>query len=179
MGQVLLPLAVGGMVTATAMSYLGQKQEGKTAQKIANARAMVDLEQSKLMMQNAAIAKERAIAEAGIRAEEGRKLKARQKVLYAAGGVKINVGAPLVIEAQTSADIATDIGYVLKEGEQQASLFRRRADIYTYQAGIERAMGKAMKKQSDWAAMAGLLQGGGSLAMMGYAALPSSTSATN
>jgi hypothetical protein len=192
MGQALLPLAIGGMAVGTTMSISGQlaagkeaEKEGKRAQQIANANALVDLENAKLAMQNAQYAREQAVAKTGIVSEEGIKLKAKQKGIFAAGNVKINVGAPVVVEAQTNADIAADMGYILEEGRQQTALYEREADIYKYQVGIERMTGEvlrkrgiAARKQSKWAALATGLQGFGSLAMMGYLATPSGGATT-
>lgn len=190
MGQALLPLAMGGMAAGTGLSIGGQlsagraaAEEGKNAQRIANARAMIDLENSRLAMENARIARERAVAKAGILGEEGVKLKAKQKGIFAAGNIRLNVGAPVVVEAQTNADIAADMGYILDEGRQQTALYERQAGIYKYSAGIEKMIGanalqrgKAAKKQSKWGALATGLQGFGSLAMMGYMATPSTAS---
>lgn len=147
-------LIIGAMAAGTGMSIYGQIQQGKQAQDIANANA-------KIQMKAAADAKIVADEKARIMAERGRALIERQKSLFAASNVKMNVGAPLVIEAQTQADIAKDIGYTLMQGGQEQSYLQS-------QAAISRQMGKNAKTQSIWGATATGLSGFGTLAYMGY-----------
>ncbi|MDD5381864.1 MAG: hypothetical protein PHG53_09560 [Phycisphaerae bacterium] len=172
MGEALLPLAVGGMITGTAMSFIGQRQEGKEAQKIANARALIDLDNAKMAEENARIARERANEAALVQAEQGRRFKNTQKSIFAAGNIKLNIGTPLVVEAQTNAAIAKDIGFTLEEGETEANFYNRQAGAFRASADIERRMGKSARKNANWSSWASLMQGGGSLAMLGYSAMP-------
>ncbi|KKM60798.1 hypothetical protein LCGC14_1538230, partial [marine sediment metagenome] len=82
-----------------------------------------------------------------------------QKSQAAAGGIRLNVGAPLVIEAETNAAITRDIGFALKRGRTESSAFRS-------SAALEIAGGKAAKKRSRQKAFAQGIQGFGSIAFM-------------
>ena len=136
------------------MQMGGELAQGRDTQAIANQRASVDI-------LNAKYVKENAVEQAGIQAEEGQKLIARQKVSYAASGVMMNVGAPLVVEAQTRADIYRDIGFTLQRGEQQSKLLLSEAEI-------EKAQGKIARRNSIWDTVSTGIGGLGSMAYLGY-----------
>lgn len=146
-------VAASAMAAGTGISMYGQIQQGKQAEQIANANATVE-------ETNAQYAKQNAIEQAKIQAERGRRLVASQQAGYAAGGVKMNVGAPLVVEAQTQADLAKDVGFTLNQGEQAFNLGMS-------QAAITRQVGANAKNNSYWNAAATGLKGFGSIAMMG------------
>lgn len=147
-------VVLGGMAAGTTMSVMGTLQQGKDAQKITNQNAAN-------LTQQAADAKKAADEKAKIQEEQGNQLKARQQSGFAAGNVKMNVGAPLVIAAQTEADIALDQGNTLMQGRQQR-------DYLLSEAGIQRKMGKNAMKNARNSAWATGLMGGASMAFMGY-----------
>lgn len=149
----MAPLAMAFMAAGTTMGVMSTLQEGKDVQKLANARALVDIE-------NAKAVERRAREAASIKAEQGRKFLASQKAAFAAGNVRVDIGSPLVIEAQTRADILKDMGYILEEGEMQKA-------AYLNQASYERAYGKAKRRQSKWDAISSGLMGFGKLGMLG------------
>jgi len=150
---VITPLAIGAMVAGTGMEIAGTLKEGKQAEKISKQRAAIDI-------QNAEAVRRASVEKAKIKSEQGRKLLATQKAQAAAGGIRINVGSPLVIETQTRADIATDIGYILERG-------RTESDYYRSSAAIEIATGKAARKKAKSSAWAQGIKGFGSIAYMG------------
>jgi len=151
---VTLAVAIGATAGSTAMQAHAQRQQGKAAKKLAYATAAAKEEEAK----DARIESE---AEAKNLEEKRRRIVATQKAGYAASNVKINVGAPLVIEAKTNADIARDKGYMLETG-------RRRADALRTEGFYEKEYGKEQKRQSNWAMMSTILSGAGDAAMMGY-----------
>lgn len=150
-----MPAMLGLMAAGTTMSIMGQLQQGKQTQNIANARAKID-------MANAEAARKAATEKASIQEEEGRKLLAKQKSEFIANGVLSNVGSPLVVAAQTKEDLSKDIGFTLEAGETEA-------DYDTSMAGIEKAQGRQARQNSVWGAVSTGISGFGSLAMMGYA----------
>lgn len=152
-GSALTGTAITAMAAGTAMSAANTLKEGKDAQKIANARAAVDLE-------NAKAARNASVEKARITNERGRRLLATQKAEAAAGGIKINEGSPLVIEAQTRRDINTDVGFILEHG-------RAEENYYKSSAAMERAYGKSARKRSKYSAWSQGLLGAGSIAFMG------------
>ena len=146
-------------LTALAFTAIGTvqqikatRQAGDDAKEIAQARAEVDI-------QNADAVDAAADEEAKIRRDKGRRLIEEQKSGQAAGGIRLNVGSPLVIETETNAAITRDIGFALKRGRTESDAFRS-------SAGIEIAGGKAAKKQSRQKAIAQGIQGFGSIAFM-------------
>ena len=147
--QAAIPLMAAG----AGMSFFSSLQEGKAMQDIYNARSQIDL-------QNAQFARRRAEVKAGLVAEQGEELLASQKADYAAAGVKVNTGAPVVVAAKTRADIMKDIGYIYEFGEQEARGYESSAEI-------ERKMGKHVKEQSRWDAFSSLFSGAGNLALLG------------
>jgi hypothetical protein len=150
----MAPAAIGLMAVGTGMGIMGSIQEGKTAQKIANARAAVD-------MMNAEQARVRSAEEATIFAEKGQRLLATQQSRAAASGIRIDVGSPLVVKAETQAAITRDKGFILQGGEAEYTSLMNSAKL-------EKAMGKAARKKSIWDAATTGVKGFGSMAYMGY-----------
>lgn len=150
------PVTIGAMALmagGTVMQMQATRQEGKDAQKIAEQRAAID-------MANAEQTRKSSVVEAQIRGEKGRRFLAAQKSQIAAGNIRLNVGSPLVIEAETRQLIAQDIGYVLETGRTESDMLRS-------SAALEIAQGKAIKRQKKASALAQGLQGFGSMATMG------------
>lgn len=148
-----ITLAVIAMGAGTGIGIANTLKGGKQTEKIANARAEIDI-------QNAEAARRSSVEKSKIKGERGRRLIETQKSTAAAGGVRINVGSPLVIEAQTRADIATDIGFILERGRTESNFYRSRA-------AVERATGKAARRKSKWDAISQGLMSAGSIAFMG------------
>lgn len=147
----LATIAVGA---GTGLQVAGTLKAGEQAEEIAEARAKIDI-------QNAEAVREAAVEKAKIKAEKGRRVIATQKSQAAAGGIRINVGSPLVIEAETRDIIARDVGFILEAGREEEQFFRTRADI-------ELATGKAAKRKSRFDAISQGLLGFGSLAFRGF-----------
>jgi len=150
---VFTPILLGTMIAGTVMGVAGTLEEGKQAEKIAKQRAAVD-------EANAEAARKVAVKRAKIKGEKGRRLIEEQKGAAAAGGIRLNVGSPLVIEAQTRSDIAKDVGFILEAGREESRFYRTRA-------AFERARGKQARKQSKISAWTQGLMGFGSIAFMG------------
>ncbi len=146
-------LALIGIAAGTGAKISGALQQGEDAQKIAEARAQIDLD-------NAEAARKASVEEARIQKDKGRRLRATQKGLAAAANIRINVGAPLVIEAETKDIIAQNTGFILERGRTQADAFRS-------SAALEIATGKQLKKKSKFAALSAGLSGLTSIAFLG------------
>jgi hypothetical protein len=148
-----MTMAMVAMTAGTGMNVMGQMSYGSQMEDISNARAAVDIANSKA-------AKKTAIEEAKITAERGREFLASQKANFAASNVKINIGSPMVLEAENEMNIRKDVGYIIERGWNQASQYRQ-------SAVMEKAYGAAEKRKSRWSALGSGLQGFGSLAYMG------------
>ncbi len=148
-------LAVGALVAGTSLQVFGTLQQGDEAERIAKERAAIDI-------RNAEAVREAAVEEADIKGEQRRRFLATQKSQAAAGGIRINVGSPLVIEAETQAAFAKDIGFGLERGRVESEAFRS-------SARLEKKAGKAAKKQSRFRALSQGLLGFGSIASLGGA----------
>jgi len=154
MGTLAMPLMMGAQGFGTAMQVSSKLQAGKDAQKLANYRAAMDV-------QAAEDTRRKSVEESRILAEKRGKIISSQKSGYAAGGIMMNVGAPLVVATQTRDDIAKDMGFVLETG-------RRESAAYMASAAYEKASGKMARKQSKWDAIGTGISGFGSMAYMGY-----------
>jgi hypothetical protein len=149
-------IAVAATATTGGISAYQSYQQGKDAEKLAEQRAQAD-------MLAAEQAEEEAAEQARIEEEKGQKLLARQKVLFAASGVRSDVGAPIVIEAQTRRDIQIQKGFIMKRGNNAA-------DNYRLNAAYELAYGKQRKKAGKWGALTTALSTGYQAGSMGYQA---------
>jgi hypothetical protein len=143
-------ILVGG---GTLLQMKATAEAGKEAKKIANARAAVDLE-------NAKTARKASVEKAKIKTEQVKRLIETQKAVAAAAGIRINVGSPLVIQSETRANLAKDVGFVLERGRTETGFFES-------SAAIERDRGEAALKKSKWDAISQGLWGAGSIAFMG------------
>jgi len=148
-----MEVAAASMAASAGFGIMNKLQEGKDVQEIANARARIDIA-------NAEATTRQTMEAAKIKAEQGRRLLASQKAQFAAAGVRVDVGSPLVVAAQTKADILKDIGFINAQGAA-------RRDAYRNSASLERATGKKARRQSMWDAVTLGLQSGGSIAMLG------------
>jgi len=139
--------------------------EGQNLERFSQARAGID-------RANADAAMRRAEEEAKLKLEQGRKLLASQKSAFAAGNVRVDVGSPLVVAAQTRADILKDVGFILEGGEVQRQ-------GYLNSANLEEAQGKFYKRKSLWdaitAGLAGVSQIGTLGQQAGWFSAPGST----
>ena len=148
-----MAMAMTAMVAGTTMGMTGTLKAGKQAEQIAGQRAAIDIK-------NAEAARRASVEKVRIRKEQGRKLIERQKSLTAAAGIRLDIGSPLLIETQTEADVAKDIGFILERGREEAGFYRSRA-------GLEIATGKMKRRRSKWEAMSTGLKGFGSIAFLG------------
>ena len=144
------PLVIAGI--GMAIQVAGTMQQGKEAEKITKRRAVID-------ERNAVAVRDATVDEAKIRQERGRRILATQKSQAAAGGIRIDVGSPLLIEAETRANISQDIGFTLERGRAESRALRTGASI-------ERQLGKNIKKQAGFAAIGQGARGFGTIASM-------------
>lgn len=161
-------LLLATMAGGTTMNVMGQLQagkeaerQGKEAQQLANARAA-------MYEKDAKAERRRSVEEAKIEEEKGRRLLATQKSAAAAGGIMINTGSPLVIEAETIDQIAKDKGFILEEGRMKSESLYNQAAYERAYGSIMKEQGKRAKKQSLWKAIGTGVSGYGSMAYMGY-----------
>ena len=83
---------------------------------------------------------------------EGRKLRARQYLQFAKGGVVPGTGTPLLVGEETAVDIERDI----QRGKYGFGLESQRK---YFEAGIQRKKGKAASRAARWQAGSSLLTG--------------------
>ena len=154
-------LVIGAVGTTVG---IGQTlQQGKQAEKIAKARAQIDLKDAEAV-------RRASVEEATIEKERSVRARAAAKAAAAAGGIRINEGLPLVIDTQIAAATAKDIGFILERGRVKAGAFRS-------SAAIELARGKAIRRKSKFDALTQGLLGFGTLGLAASGAGLFSTSA--
>lgn len=142
-------LVVGAVGTAVGV---GQTlQQGKRVEKVAKARAQIDLKDAEAV-------RRASVEEATIEKERSVRSRAAAKAAAAAGGIRVNEGLPLVIDTQIAAATAKDIGFILERGRAEEGAFRS-------SAAIEIAQGKALRRKSKFDALSQGLIGFGSLGL--------------
>jgi len=147
-------LAAGG--AGLGLQTMGILQQGRETQQIANQRSAVDIANAKAV--------ERAAAEeATVRREQTRKLIASQKSAAATGGIRLNVGVPLLVEAETRNMAAREITFLMNRAGAEAGSLR-------HSAALEKYGGKLANKQAKLSAITTAVSGITSLAFMGYEA---------
>ena len=182
MGAAALPIAMGMMAVGTGVSMYGQYQQGKQAEKIGKYNAQVDLMRAEQMAKNAAFAKQKeglerqnAVDASQILADKRDQWVAKMKGKAAAGNIRVNLGVPLVIEAEGRENFAKDITKVLRIGAQKAGEWKMQGMNYQSQAStlrtsaaIEEQVGKNARRNSIWSMIGTGASGLGSMAFMGY-----------
>ena len=146
---LLIALSAAG----TGLQIAGTLQQGDEADQIARQRAQIDLD-------NAVAVEEAAEDQARARTERTRRLIATQKSTAAASGIRINVGAPLLIEAETRRIQAQETGFLMERAGAEATRLRTTAEL-------ERKGGRLAKKRARFAAIMQGLQGATSIAFLG------------
>lgn len=181
--------AIGGMQGLGAISSIagpfisagGSAMQGGDLKEIGQRNAQIErmkkeaaLQNAKFAEQNAKLARQNAAERAKVQAEKGRRLMASQKAGFAAGGVRVDVGAPLVIESDTKELVSKDIATTMRAGSQQARMFlnqaanqRYQAEMFELSANIAEDYGSTMGNSSIWDAVGSGVQGLGSLATIG------------
>lgn len=138
------PFDVGKYIPHAQLALAGVQaggilRRGREAERFAKQRAEID-------RANAIAAEKASIERAKILAERGRRIKERQKAQFISSGIRTNVGVPLLVETQTRADIAKDVGFSLDVGRAETGRFLS-------SARIERQMGKYRKRKSKFEAI--------------------------
>ena len=145
-------LQIGASAFGTFSEMRAIERQGKHVEKLAEQRAAID-------ERNAEAVLKASEEQARITAERGQRFVEAQKSQAAVGGIRINVGVPLLIEAETKAIIAKEIGFGLKAGVEEAIGLRS-------SAAIERQIGKAARQKAKTEAIRRGLAGLGSIASM-------------
>jgi len=154
-----LSLAISGI---QAFSEL---QEGNLAEANAQEAASIERQRAKLDEQNAQAVRRTTVERALILQEQRDRLLASQTSQFISGGVKTNVGVPLLVEAETKADVAKDMGFILETGRVQSAQLRSSALFREGKAKRFEELGKARKKRSRLKAIG--TAGGASLSFLG------------
>jgi len=146
-------LALAAMAGGVGMQIAGTLKQGDQAEDIANARAAIDMQHAQAV-DEATDEKAKILEDKRLRAVEA------GKSAIATGNIRLGGELDLVTEADINATFWAEKNFSTKSGRAESSFLRSRA-------GIERATGKAAKKQSKWSAISQGITGFGSIAMMG------------
>ena len=138
-GVAMKVLPLLGQFGGSMAGMKATEAEGEDAMEIARIRADIDIE-------NAEAARRLAVETAKLTRTKGQRLLATQVVEAAAGNIKVNVGVPLVIKAETKKNITKDIGFILERGREESKFFRTRAALEIYE-------GKLRKRKSSFDAL--------------------------
>lgn len=133
---------IGGIEAASKL------QAGRDAQDIAEERAAIAEESAAIKRLNAEQVRKSTVERARIVRERGERFQARNLSSFITGNVRTNVGVPLLLEAQTRADIAKDIGFDLETGRAESGRLVSSAADDIRRAGRFRDIGKARRRRS-------------------------------
>jgi hypothetical protein len=125
-------IMLAGSAASTAAQIQAQRAQGDAAQAIGKTRAAID-------EQNAAAALKRGIAAGKMKLEEGKRLLASNRATAAARGIE---GGSDVVETQNIANVLRDANLIFETGSGQSQFYRS-------SAGLERASGRYLKRESQ------------------------------
>ena len=153
------------LLVGTGVAAAGQIQSGraaaamgKSAQNIANYNAAIQEREAKAIEQKTAFEQRR-------QAERGIRIKSALRAKLAGAGARMDIGAPLMLQAEQAAELELENLYIGYEGQVGAGRARSQAEIDRLQGRISRQKGKAARKAAYVGAGATLLTGFG---MAGY-----------
>ena len=146
-----MSVAAGMMIAGTAMSVIGNLQEGDAAYDAAqlNASGLDENAKQVLIKSKEDERAYRVIARKDIGAMSAN---------YSASGITLS-GSALDVLGEAAATAEGDAINIKRQGQLQAAGLRREADI-------ERGRGATARRNAQWGAAAALLQGGASAAYM-------------
>ena len=142
----IIALSVGGGLQALSMV-----QEGRAARETGAAQAAIAERNALLAERQAEAEQQAAAAEAKIQREAGEELLARQRALFAKGGVELR-GTPLSVVVDTAEKLEADRLTILREGAITAAQRKGQADVLRLQGRAAKARGRATGRASVLAA---------------------------
>ncbi len=148
-------LAIVAVSVGGGLQVLSQIQQGRAARETGKAQAAIAERNALLAERQAEAERQAAVAEAKIQREAGEELLARQRALFAKGGVELR-GTPLAVVVDTAEKLEADRLTILRESAISAAQARGQADIL-------RLQGRAAKARGGAAGRASVLAAGGTI----------------
>lgn len=146
-GAELAPLIVPLLIAGGTVATVSAIQQGRAAEAQGRFQEKIAARNAEQALREAE-GKRQAAAEAAIQKErEGRKLKGRQRALFAKSGVELR-GSPLSVLVETAQDIEADRLTILREGAIAEASDEFRAGILRAQGSAAKARGRAAKRAS-------------------------------
>lgn len=149
-------LAIIAVSVAGGLQAVSQVQQGKAARAQGEAQAAIANRNAILAERQAAAEKTAAAEAAKAQTREGEELLARQRALFAKGGV-VAKGTPLSVIADTATTLEADRLTLLREGAVRASQATGQADVFRLQGSAAKAKGRAASRASKLAAAGTIL----------------------
>ena len=160
--EILLIAAIAGGTIATVATV----QQGRAAEAQGKFQEQIAIRNAQ-QAQREAEGRRQAAAELAIQKErEGRRLRGRQRALFAKSGVELR-GSPLSVLVETAQDIEADRLTILREGALSASSDEFRAGILRAEGSAAKQRGKAAKRASVLSAVGQGLSTAGTVAAIG------------
>lgn len=154
----LAPLATPLIIASSAISAFGALKQGQEESKAAAFQAAQAERNRQIALADAAEAeRQAALAEADKRKEAAR-LEARQRALFAKGGVTFE-GTPLLTLAEQAAENEIEALRIRRTGQVQASRFRSEAENLGLQARQFRSASSSARTSGFFGAGTSLLSG--------------------
>ena len=157
-----ISLAIGGIKAASAL------QSGNISEANAQEAADIQRQRAELDEANAKAVRRTSVERALILQEQRDRLLATQTSAFISGGIRTNVGVPLLVEAETKADVAKDMGFILETGRVGSAQLRSSAGFKNVAAKRLEDIGKSRKRKSRLDAIG--IGTGATLSFLGVAA---------
>jgi hypothetical protein len=150
-----ITLAVVAVSVGGGLQAVSQIEQGRAARAQGEAQAAIAERNAQLAERQAEAERQAAAEEAKAQVREGEELQAKQRVLFAKGGVMAK-GTPLSVIVDTAETLEADRLTILREGAISAAQ-------RTGQAGVFRATGRSAKAKGRAAGRASTLAAGGTI----------------
>lgn len=158
-------IVLGAIIAGGVLQTVSAVQQGRAAREQGEAQAAI-AERNALLAERQAEAERVAAAEEAKRhTEAGEELLARQRALFAKGGVELR-GTPLSVVVKTAEDLEADRLTILREGAISAAQRKGQADILRLQGEAAKRRGRAAGRASTLAATGTILS---TVGQAGYA----------
>lgn len=155
----LEPLVIPAIIAAATVSTVAVIQQGRAAREAGRAQEAIAARNAQLAERQAEAEQQAALEAAKIHEEEGKRLLARQRALFAVSGVEIGRGTPLSKVVGTAADLKAEELTILTEGAIVATQRRAQAGILRAGGAAAKARGKAAGRAATLAATGSILTG--------------------
>lgn len=161
-------ISLAATLAGSAMSAIGQIQQGRAAAASANYQAAIGRNNQILAQRAAADARARGVEDERRLAEQGRKLIGRQRAVLAANGVVVDEGSALDITSDTAQAVKLDRMTILSNAEREALGYEAQGMNFQAESELASLRARNARSSATGAAAGTLFAGATSVASKWY-----------